>query len=113
MVKSWYDNRGMAFYEELLPSVGVLVTDVAAGWLYQTDSKIVYIENLISNPLIEPHIKEEALDLVAETLCMEAENLGFKFIVATTWIKAVANRAKKHGFTVDDKPYFHSFKEIK
>lgn len=81
-----------------LPEVGFIVPDVAAGFLYQTDSSVAMIENYITNPNSSYEVRQEALDSITGALIGEATERGFERIVALTTAQSIFNRAKRFGF---------------
>lgn len=99
VLKSWFQARGMATPPpSALPALGVIVDNAAAGFLIQSDTSVAVIDFYISNPKIEAHRRDAALDHVTETLFKHAKRLGFKYVKCTTRLEAIAKRAKTHGF---------------
>lgn len=98
-LKSWFQARGVsAPAPSALPRLGVIVDGIAAGFLIQTDTSIACIDFYISNPEIEPHRRDHALDLITKALLKHAKRLGFKYVKSTTYLDVIAKRAKAHGF---------------
>ena len=81
-----------------LPRVGYIVRGAAAGFLYQTDSNVCFLEGFISNKYCEKGLRKEALDLISDELVKAAVNFGFKKIVAKTRLKAIAERCENYAF---------------
>ncbi len=80
-IKKWFERRGMHCPEiDLFSKNGLIVDDVAAGFLYSTDSGVCFLENFITNPDSNKKERLMALDLIAQDLCSLAEDLGFKLI---------------------------------
>ncbi len=78
---------------ELFPDVGFIVDGVAAYFLYQTDSKVCWLENMVSNKKADPKIKDEAIQKISIAILQEAKDLGFKVAYATTDNVSVIKRA--------------------
>src|SRR5712692_7696099 len=50
-MNEWYARRGMAPMDPAhLPTIGYIEPGVAAGFMYVTDSKLVFLENYVANP---------------------------------------------------------------
>ena len=99
MLMDWWEKRGMGMTpEERLPEIGYIVPEVAAGFLYQTDSDIALIEGLISNPETDGFTRHGALDAIVDALAEKAKELGFKTLYGFTRQRAVARRAERHGY---------------
>lgn len=98
--------------QEMLPETGFIVEDVCAGFLYKTDSKIAWLEFIISNPKIEKEKRTQSLDLVISALCEEAKKLGFKVIFTSVQHKKLIQRYENHGFIVADNDMKNMVKRI-
>ncbi|MBL8951311.1 MAG: hypothetical protein JNK82_11070 [Myxococcaceae bacterium] len=102
----WYTARlNGAAGPEFLPKVGFVSPGVAMGFLYQTDSKIVFVEGMVGNPDVSSAVRKAGLDEVSQALIAEARALGFKAMHATSDVKAIVARAASLGFAVDPSQY--------
>jgi len=81
-----------------LPAVGAIVPGVACGFLYQTDSAISFIDNLLANPNAKLREMSKAVDVIVEYLTSYATSVGCQDIVVITRRRSVARRAVKLGF---------------
>lgn len=103
MLCSWWSGHGWTPpSQEMLPEIGFVVDNIAAGFLYKTDSKITWLEFIIANPRSEKNERSKALDLVIEQLYSKAKELGFKAVFTSATHKGLIDRYKKHGFEVSD-----------
>lgn len=91
----------------LLPKTGYIVRDVAAGFLYNTDSGIAWIEWIVSNPESDKAIRNEALDLILGNLIDDAKKMNKTFIFTSSDNEKLINRYKKHGFSLGDTGVTH------
>ena len=82
-----------------LSSTGAIVPDVAAGFLYLTNSDVGYFDGFISNPDVSKERRELAFDLIVNELLMIAANHNVKLIVCQTKHKAIERLTTKFGFT--------------
>jgi len=100
-LSSWLLSRGTRPPElDLFPEIGVIVPGVACGFLYKTDSKICYIENLIANPEVSEEDRNKALDVIVAELIKIGTDLGFRAMLGISKLQAVADRSETHGFKV-------------
>lgn len=96
-IQVWAKHRGTEYTESQFPKVGFIVDGYAAYFLYQTDSTVCFLENLIANPLTEGSDRCEAIDLVVDAVISEAKALGFTVAYATSGLPAVIFRGLRHG----------------
>lgn len=96
-IKEWGRGWNADYNEDQFPSVGFIVDGVAAYFLYQTDSSVCWLENLITKRGILPAVRARALDLLVDAILKEAKDLGFTVAYATTHITSVAKRARSNG----------------
>lgn len=99
MITEWQERRGQPFLSaEYLPTHGLVVEDVACGFLYCTDSVIGMIDIFITNPEASNIARAKALDLILKNLIIWAKDLGLKRLIATCKIKGTRNLALKNSF---------------
>jgi hypothetical protein len=60
--------------------VGYWVPGICAGFLYQTDSKLALVENIVSAPDSPRDLRRSALNAVLDALCEQARCRGFKVV---------------------------------
>jgi len=110
---SWWAGHGwMAPDQDMLPEHGFIINNICAGFLYKTDSKIAWLEFIISNPRSEKLERNKALDLLIEQLYSRAKELGFKAIFTSATHKGLIERYKDHGFVVTDTSMTNLVKRI-
>jgi hypothetical protein len=97
-VNSWFQARTEVLTPESLPKVGFIIPGKAAGFLYQTDSSISWIENLVAAPGLPKDERNELIDIIVRTVSDEARRLGFKVLLGYTVLDVVVQRAQRHGF---------------
>ena len=85
IINEWALKRDSSpFLIHDLPEYGLIHEDVAAGFLYKTDSFVALLENFISNPNISFERRESILKRIAIELMQKAKDLGFTKIYAIT-----------------------------
>ena len=110
----WKDWRWTPPSKDFLPEDGTggfIVLDsevpVCAGFMYETNSKAVWCDWIISNINYKDREKrKEALSLLIETISQTAESMGKKYIYALIKNKPLINVYKKQGF-VEGSSYSH------
>lgn len=83
-INNWYYKRNLpSIPQHLLPPTGFIVPQIAAAFLYKTDSALAIIEGCISNPESFQEDRALALDLLLEQLVIEAKKEGFKMLMVS------------------------------
>ena len=110
----WFDWRWTPPSRDFLPENGkggFIVYDgetpVCAGFMYETNSKAVWCDWIISNiKYKDRNNRKEALSLLIKRISEEAERLDKKYIYALIKNKPLINAYKKQGF-VEGSSYSH------
>tara|TARA_R100000900_G_scaffold62356_2_gene49891 strand:+ start:9162 stop:9572 length:411 start_codon:yes stop_codon:yes gene_type:complete len=110
----WFDWRWTPPSRDFLPENGeggFIVYDeetpVCAGFMYETNSKAVWCDWIISNiKYKDRNNRKEALSLLIKRIGEEAERLDKKYIYALIKNKPLINVYKKQGF-VEGSSYSH------
>lgn len=90
---------------ETLPNTGLIVENVAAIFLYCTNSKLCFIESLISNREISKEVRDEAKDMLTSQILEYAKQCGYKYIASYSSNPKVVELSVKHGFNVNQANY--------
>ena len=111
-IDKWWIEQGYdAVSKEILPMQGLggLIVEkekpIAAAYLYLTNSKMGYIDNLISDP---KYVSKDRFDVIAKLMvaCEKmAEDVGCLDIWAITNNKGILKRCKKLGYNVTKTNY--------
>jgi len=98
-INGWYAAHGMrGLSEDELPSTGLIIPDVAANFLYLTDSSIGFIENFIANPHASMFDIALALEETTKHFLMMAAQLKRTKIFALTRRNSITKRVERVGF---------------
>jgi hypothetical protein len=98
-MNSWYKGRNMPELPlESLPEVGFIVKGLACGFIYNMEDKIGLIEGYITPNNVNHRERDEALDLVTQSLLSAAKDLNLNKIMVLTQAQAIYERALKFGF---------------
>jgi hypothetical protein len=85
---------------------------IVAGFLYLTNSKVAWLEWIVSNPDYRENDRKEAIELLINTLEQIAIEQGYKIILSIGRNKGLIETHKKLGYTVDEKPSYEISKRI-
>jgi len=102
----WFDWRWTPPSRDFLPENGTggyIVYDedmpVCAGFMYETNSKAIWCDWVISNIKYKDRTKrKEALSLLIKTISEQARTLNKKYVYALIKNKPLINVYKKQGF---------------
>lgn len=98
-VNGWYCSRGMRpLSYHMFPDVGYIVPGIGAGFLYQTDSSLCFIDGYISSPVSTREERREAFDLITNAIIRTAKDHGFQQILAYTRNHGVKERCERFHF---------------
>ena len=82
----------------LLSDTGLIVDDVAVGFLYITNSDLGIIEGYMTNPEADKFDRHKALNGITLELIEMAKNAGCKLLKCDTKLNEIVTRAKDFGF---------------
>ena len=99
-VNSWAKQWGSTYEPDLLPPTGFIVPGIACYFLYTTDSRVCFMENLISNKEVNYTIRNEAIQAITETMLLYATERNLRIAYACTNNPAVITRAMTYGVNV-------------
>jgi hypothetical protein len=85
---------------------------VLAGFIYETNSKGVWLEFIISDPEYREEDRQEALELLITTAEGVALEAGFKYVLFIGKHTNLINTFESLGFTVDRTPSYELMKKI-
>lgn len=86
-------------FKELFPiETGLIMSGVCAGFLFLTETKVAYIDGLISNPALDKEFRSDCLDALCEALIDLAKYYQVKVLKCDTNLLHVQKRVLKYGF---------------
>lgn len=108
LVTEWWQRQNFAVVPlSHLPQVGIVVfvneKPTAAGWLYQTDSSICWLEWIVANPEIRGEERKAALSYLINEVKRAASQMDFKTIFMSVQNASLMSRLESHGFVQSDK----------
>ena len=81
-----------------LPELGVMVENIAVGFLILTNNNCAFLDFYISNPMSDKTMRSRALDQITEALIDTAKDLRVKLVMCNTASFPVKERARRHDF---------------
>lgn len=106
LVKWWGDWNWTAPPFDILPDTGFIISkgdaDICAGFIYFTNSKIAWLEYIVSNKKYVDKDRKDALLLLINTLSLFAKDNGFNYIYASLKNESLINKYAKCGFIKGD-----------
>ena len=110
-IKAWYEARHLAVPKpDTFPGYGLIVKNVAAGFVILTDAKLGILEFYISNPWSSEKRRDDALDEITKGLMQYGRQFGCKHFMCTTQLPAIGQRAMKHGLEFQGQFYLYFLK---
>jgi len=115
----WKAWKWPVMAKDMLPdngTGGIMVENegenIVAGFLYWSNSKLVWLDWIISNPKTNRDIRQEAIKkliLTAESMTKEA---GSKFMMSISRSNSLLKMHKELGWTIDPDPSHEMIKAI-
>lgn len=102
----WKDWRWTPPPFDFLPKTGVIVSkdgvDVCAGFIYFTNSKVAWLEFIVSNFNYREKDRGEIINFTINILSELAKDNGFNYLYASLKNKSLIERYKENGFEQGD-----------
>lgn len=99
-IKAWGKAWGSDYESDLFPPLGFIVPGVCAYFIYETPSKVCWLENMVANPDVPKEVRDLALNAVVTECLREVSRLGYRKVYATSNYEAVIKRAQTHNAKV-------------
>ena len=119
LVSWWKWWRWAIMPKDFLPDNGkggIIVekdnTPIVAGFLYETNSSMLILEWIISNPKYKDDDRKEAIGLLIKEAENKAKLLNYKHMFTIGRSKHLTEKHKELGWLVDNKPSYEIIKKI-
>lgn len=100
-VNAWYRARSLGeLAPASLPAIGEIISGVAVGFLYRTDSEFGLLEGYVTNPAASRRARHQAVHEVTRALIARGKAAGVRRIVALCKVRSIAKAAAQHGLGV-------------
>lgn len=103
LTKWWSDWRWTPPVKDFLPNVGFIVsygeTDVCACYIYDTDSKVAWLEWIISNfEFKDKSARKECMQYMITFAKVYMNSIGKKYVMTMAINQPLINALKENGF---------------
>lgn len=104
----WTAQRFPSVPPQALPQHGRVIMDdtdqvvIAAGFLYQSDSSICWLEWVVTDPKAAGQARHEALGLLLKDLLADAKQFGATHVFSSLIDAGLIKRYQAAGFSVSD-----------
>lgn len=113
MLCSWWKSKDFPCPPEvILPTTGYVCDEIAAGFLYLSNSALAYVEWVVADPNADKQKRSEALDKLFDHVFAEAKKAGAIMLFTSSNIPPYMERVKKLGFMDGDKQTNHFIKVL-
>lgn len=109
-LERWWTGHGWpAVPQRVLPPLGVIAGEMAAGWLYMDNggTGVAMMEWLVTDPQAKPLAAAKALSSVVGFLKSEAKRMDYPIIFTTCRQPALARLLNREGFMTTDTEMIH------
>lgn len=72
--------------------------DLAAGFLYETNSKMCWLEYIVTNPDTKAEERDDAIAVLLNELSVSAKHLGYDVIFSSIKSESLISKYVKSGF---------------
>jgi len=100
-INRWRAARSMAPLRwEAVPKIGLIVPDLAAGFLFETESPIVAIlDSFITNPDAPMRLRYKAVQEILAALGEKAKSLGIERLIGFSESNGIVRLAEGLGYS--------------
>lgn len=87
-------------------------TPIAAGFLYLSNSKVVWLDWIVSNPEYRDSDRKDSLKLLIDSLEQVAKQQGYSIVISIARNKSLINIHEELNYVVDKNPSYEISKKI-
>ena len=99
MISGWCCKRDMSPPPEWsIPSTGVIVPDVACGFILCMNNQCGVMDFFMTNPEVDKKTRKGAIDAIVEELELSAKEAGIRMLFANSKIKSIQEAAIRTGY---------------
>ncbi len=104
IAKWWIEHDQIPCPINLLPTLGFIVDDLVVGFIYQSDSKAVFFESIVSKKDSDKEQRREALNSIIDLSCKASKEMGYERLIFHTSYPGLKELAVEWGC----KPYLNT-----
>lgn len=98
-IKVWFWDRDMFIpFSDDLPETGLIIDNVAAGFLIWTDTSMAILDFFVTNPKASLIQRGKAINAITDGLMKKAKKLGFHRVKCDSQISTIQRKASSLGF---------------
>lgn len=113
MLCGWWDDWGWTPpQKDFLPTIGVVVEEVAAGFLYVTNSKVCWVDWIISDKNYRGEDRDDIINVVLASLEEISKDYDAKFLYALIKHKKLMEKYEAMGYVKGDSDAVEMIKSI-
>ena len=120
ILSDWWKAWGWpVMAKDMLPdngTGGIMVENegenVVAGFLYWSNSKLVWLDWIISNPNADKKIRKQAIEMLILTAEQMVKDAGSKYIMSISRSNSLLKIHEKIGWSIDKTPSHEMIKVI-
>ncbi len=120
ILSDWWKAWGWPVMEkDMLPdngTGGIMVENegenIVAGFLYWSNSKLVWLDWIISNPSADKKIRKQAIEMLILTAEQMVKEAGSKYIMSISRSNSLLKIHEKIGWSIDKTPSHEMIKVI-
>jgi hypothetical protein len=105
-INDWLKDWNMTVLPDwFYPEDVFIIPGVITASYYKTNSKVAYVEQIVSNPDCPRHIVKEGLVLITEHICSLAKSDGYLMCLGWSANNQIYKAAKEQNWMITDKEY--------
>ena len=86
---------------------------IAAGFLYKTNSNVIILEWIVSNPKYRDTDRQDAIEMLITEAEKLTKKMGYQYMFTIGRNKNLIETHRKLGWSIDDKPSHEITKKLK
>lgn len=98
LIGSWLTARNIDFVSDVLPKTGVMIENLACGFMYCADDVMGILDWYACDPELSKETREEYFNIITGALIRIAEIKGLKILNANTNHNTLKRVAIENGF---------------
>lgn len=109
IIDGWYKDWGLPITPKSWYSDEAYILDnICAGQIYQMgNSKMFWIEGIVTNPNCEKELKKEGINKMINFLTNKSKELGAEIVMTSTPRESLENMFKNQGYKNAPEKYAH------
>ena len=120
ILSDWWKAWGWpVMAKDMLPddgTGGIMIENegenIVAGFLYWSNSKLVWLDWIISNPNADKKIRKQAIEMLILTVEQMVKDAGSKYIMSISRSNSLLKIHEKIGWSIDKTPSHEMIKVI-